>query len=285
MPLDAPNLSDTGSLTDPGVTARRLLFVMLSLIQILPIWAIRYAPLPDIGAHLAAASIWHNYYDPNFDLQRYYTLSLGLNPYCGYYVVLHLLAFPFGIDVANRLVLSGNVLSIPIGMWWLARRFDRSEWLSVAAFPFAWTMSFNYGFMPCSLGFALVPLGLALFDRYCERPGAGSGALAVLCGTTIYFFHILPWGLYLAAGGLIGLLHRGRSLRRIGGRLLVWLTTVVIGVIVTRFGSGKGMGRGTLTFTVSGPDALGTLARTFFDWVWTSFDGHQLSLLAGPLGF
>src|ERR1043165_9842909 len=95
----------------------------------------------------AAASIWHHYPDPSFDLPRYYELTLGAVPYWGYYLLVYVLAFPFGVDIANRLVLSLYVLGLPLATLLLARRFGRSAWLALCTFPLTWSYCFAMGFV------------------------------------------------------------------------------------------------------------------------------------------
>lgn len=258
-------------------------FALLSAASVLPVWIVRYHPLADLPNHLAATSIWYNYKNPVYQFSQYYYLDLGANPYWGYYALMLGLIPLAGLDIANRLVLCLYILGLPLGITWLSVRFGRSPWLGLFAFPFIWTFCWIVGFIHTSLGFALVIWALAAFDSFCERPRPMRAALAALLGASIYFFHVVPWGLYWSCAGLIGLLHEQRSWRRLAGRFGVWAAAVVPGVVVTLTGRGKGMGQGLRRYSFSWDRNYGNLLRQLYDWTWNNCTGHEDELLAGVL--
>lgn len=258
-------------------------YAALSIAALVPIWLVRYQPLPDLAVNLAAGSILHHHADPRFDFARYYDLALGLTPYWGYYAPLHLFAYVVDIETANRLILSLYAIGLPVGSALLARRFDRSPWLGLFAFPIVWNFNFSIGFISFCLGLAGLPFALVLFDRFCERPTVVRGALAAIAGTTIYFLHLLPWGAFLAAAGLIGLFHRGRSIARIAGRLAVWIVPLVAGVYVTLYGSGLHMGRGVASRFAARYYPMWQSVSEMYMWTWDCCAGREDEVLAGLL--
>lgn len=215
-----------------------LVFGLLLLASLLPIWGVRFHPIADLPAHLAAVSVWHHHSDPRYDFAQYYELHLGVTPYWGYYLLVHLLSFPFGLDGANRFVLSLYVIGLPLGLKVLAGRFGRSRWLALFAFPLLWNYNFAIGFVPFCLGLALCLFALAVFDRFCERPTLGRATLAALLGSLCFFAHLLPWSLYLACAGLIGLLHQGLTPRTLALRVAVWAVALGAGLSVILGGTG-----------------------------------------------
>ena len=100
---------------------QRWLFCALVAVSLVPIWAVEFHPLPDLCEHLAAVTIMRHHADPAWDFQRYYDLSLGLEPYWGYYGLLYVLSYPFGIELANRMLLSVYVVALPLGIGLLPR--------------------------------------------------------------------------------------------------------------------------------------------------------------------
>jgi hypothetical protein len=212
-------------------------FALLAVASLVPIWAVRFQPLPDLPNHLAAVSVWHHIDDPRFDFARYYRILLVPEPYWVYYLSTHLLAFPLGLDAANRVVLSLYVVGLPLGAWLLGARFQRSPWLSLFVFPLAWNFNFAIGFITFCVGLVALPFALVLFDRFCERPTVARGVAAAAAGGGMYFTHLLPWGAYLGCAGMIGLLHEGRSLKRLAGRAAVWAVSLPIAAAVTLQGS------------------------------------------------
>ncbi len=245
-----------------------VVFGVLSAVQLIPIWCVRAHPLPDLPNHLAAVSIWHHLQDARFDFARYYELRLGATPYWTYYLSTHLLAYVVGLDAANRVMLSVCVVGLPVGFAALASRFDRSPWLALFAFPLAWNFNLAIGFVTFAVALALLPFALVAFDAFCARPSFGRGVLAGLLGVGEFFSHLLPWGMYLGCAGMIGLLHEGRTARRLASRAAVWSAGAAAGLAVIRFGSTMHMGhielpRGMLPF--------GQSLREFPDWVLDVF--------------
>ena len=254
-------------------------FVALIVASLIPIWLIPRQPLPDQAVHLAAASVLHSLHDPAFDFARYYDLSLGLNPYWGYYGPMYLLSFLFKVETANRVVLSLYAASLPIGTALLARRFDRSPWLGLFAFPIVWNYNFGIGFISFSIALGLLPFALASFDWFCERPTVIRGFLAALLGTAMYFCHLLPWGMYLGAAGLIGLLHRGRTFTRILSRLFVWSVSALVGIFVTLRGKGLHMGSMNQGITWKRYPTWQSIGE-LYQWTWDAWTGHEDEALA-----
>ncbi|HEX4459132.1 MAG TPA: hypothetical protein VIA18_14240 [Polyangia bacterium] len=250
------------------------------MVSLVPIWSVGYHPLPDLANHMAAASVWTHLHDPKWDFERYYELNLGLNPYWGYYAPMRVLAPIFGVNIANRLVLSLYVTLLPFGTLWLALRLDRSRWIALFAFPFIWTFCFTFGFIHTSIGLALVPGAVAAFDWFCERPTIPRGIVAGVLGAAIYFCHVVPFLLYLGCAGLIGLLHRDRSLARMAARLAVWCSTFAIGLVVSLFGHGKGMGTTPSHYTFSWDRHPIDLLLHAYDWTWNNCTGHEDEILA-----
>jgi hypothetical protein len=219
----------------------RCTLAALCLASLLPLWLVRYPPLFDWPNHVAAASAWAHYSDPAWHFARYYELRLGPVAYWTYYALVRGLTPLVGLFVADRLTLSLYVIALPIGMVLLARRFGRSEWLALLVFPVLWNWNLASGLIPFCLGMALLPFALVAFDRFCEQPTVARAALALATAIATFFSHLLPWGMWLGAAGLIGLLHRGLGWRTLALRLVVWLVPVVVAVWVMRYGGGYGM--------------------------------------------
>jgi hypothetical protein len=270
-------------MTERERTLFRLAFAALCLVTLLPFWTVRYFPIPDLPNHIAAASVWHNYGNPDFDVQRYYRLHLGLAPYWGYYLLANLLAHPVGIIAANRLIMSFYAVGLPIGMLLLARRFGRSDWLSLFAFPLVWNFNLAIGFGPYVLGLAVLPFALVLFDRFCEQPMPGNAAGAAALGIATFFCHLLPWGMWFAMAGMIGLLHRDRGWKQLALRLGVWLVPFVVGIIVIRTASYYELNRVSAHFAYSKHslrDSLREMPGFILDNYATSDEGYVAAALA-----
>jgi hypothetical protein len=255
----------------------RPLFLVLIAASLVPIWAVHHHPLGDLAEHLAAGSVLHNYANPQYDFARYYQLSLRPEPYWGYYGPLHLLAYPFGVELANRLVLSLYAVGLPIGMLLLALRFGRSPYLALFSFPMIWNFNFAVGFLPFCMGLAALPFAIVLFDRHCERPSWARGAIAAAAAIVLFFCHLLPWVMFLGAAGAIGLLHQGRWWRRLAGRFAVFLPALVTGIFVSLH-SRKMQLAGAQHLELSFVPLKQSLLE-LYNWVWNAYTGREEDVL------
>lgn len=284
LPSDDPALPERAPDLASASTPRWVFWLwgLLLIASLIPIWTVRYQPLPDHAEHLSAAAILHHYRDPAFEFSRYYTLKLGLVPYWGYYFGVLFFAAAFGVDIANRIVLSLYVAGLPIGFGLLARQFGRSPHLGLFVFPVIWNQNFFIGFTPFCIGFLILPYTLILYDRFCQQPSWKTALAAMAGGIATFFAHLLPWGMYVGATGLIGLCHEKRTLRRISSRFGVWLFPVVFGVSVMLRGRGLGMGKVGRGLSWA-RRSFGENVRVLYDFVWNGCVGHEDELLIGIL--
>lgn len=218
------------------------LFVLLAAATILPIWIARYLPLLDLPNHLAAITVWHYHDDPAWNFAQYYDLNLVPLPYWAHYYTVHLLTYVTrSVELANKIFLSGYALAVPLGARLLARRFGRSEWLAWLTFPLVWNFNLCDGFVAYCAGFAALLSALALVDVHYERPRWWTALAVTLSGSLIYFFHLLPYALYLVLASLLVLVQR-RPLapRLLAARWLPVLACALVGLWALRHGNTMG---------------------------------------------
>ncbi len=184
-------------------------FVVLALASVLPIWIARYLPLLDLPNHLAAVAVWHYYDDPKWDFARWYDLNLVPLPYWAHYYTVHLLTYVTrSVELSNKIFLTAYAVALPAGAWALARRFGRSPWLALFAFPLVWNFNLGDGFIAYCAGFAVVPLALVVVDRHAAEPTWERALAVAAIGSLTYFFHLLAYALFLVCAGLVVLAQR-----------------------------------------------------------------------------
>lgn len=184
-------------------------FALSALVTVLPIWVAEYLPLLDLPNHLAAVAVWHYHDDPKWDFARFYDLNLVPLPYWAHYYTVHLLTYVTrSVEVANKIFLTGYAVALPAGVWALARRFGRSPWLALFAFPLVWNFNLGDGFIAYCAGFAAVPLALVLVDRHATAPSWRRALAVAVVGSLTYFFHLLAYVLFLVCAGLVVLAQR-----------------------------------------------------------------------------
>lgn len=190
-------------------------FTLLCVVALLPLGASRILPLSDEPNHLSVAYILHNIGDPGARLRELYDVSIPAVPYVGYYLLVHLVAFVVGVELAHKVVLAAYVLSLPLAALWWTRRTGREPWLSILAFPLAYSFSWSIGFHPFNVGLALFLLAGAAIDAFLERPSARMGALVAALALASDFGHPLAIVALYAAIPVLVLAHRP-PLRRLG---------------------------------------------------------------------
>lgn len=259
-------------------------WIVLAIGTCAPIWWVQYLPLLDLPNHLAAITVWHYHDDPRWDFARFYDLNLAPLPYWAHYFTVHLLTYlTRSVEIANRLFLTAYALAVPGGALVFARRFGRSPWLSLFTFPLVWNANFAEGFIACCAGLAMVPWVLVLVDRHLERPTAGRALAVLSCGSLIYFFHLLPYALFLVCAGLLVLARGPAAPQRLLARGLPVLLCTGIGLWALRHANGMHFHRLSGEGRQFVYDSLGETLRRFpgrlIDFIPSSIDECLLVVL------
>ncbi len=180
----------------------RLLFFALAVLYVLPFWVVRHVPTTDGPCHTYNAWILLHHADtrhyPLF--ARYYEVNGKPYPNWIGHAGMALLMTAVPPAVAEKLFVSGYVLTFLAGAWYLAGSVRPEErWPAFLAFPFAYHQLFQYGFYNFSLSVAWFLFALGFWWRHRERPGwrfaVGINLLLWLC----YASHILSLALALLA--------------------------------------------------------------------------------------
>jgi hypothetical protein len=211
-------------------------FAVSAVATVLPIWIAKYLPLLDLPNHLTAVAIWHYHDDPKWDFARFYDLNLVPLPYWAHYYTVHLLTYVTrSVETANKIFLTAYALALPAGTWALARRFGRSPWLALFAFPLVWNFNLGDGFIAYCAGFAAVPPALVVVDRHAREPTWERALAVAAVGTLTYFFHLLAYVLFLVCAGMVVLAQRrALSPKLLAARALPVLSCAGIGLWALR---------------------------------------------------
>ena len=173
-----------------------LVWLVLTIVALVPVWGQRLLPMLDTPSHLALARGWHSFHDPAFRIAEFYSLRIRPVPYVAFYGTIHLLMYVMPIEVANKLFLSAYLVLFPLSILSVARALGRSPWLALGAFPLAFNQNWIYGFssflMSVALSFFALAQVLWLLREPTTKRGLGLGVLCLLA----YMFHILPWAMF-----------------------------------------------------------------------------------------
>lgn len=177
----------------------RVLAVALAVATVaalVPIWWPRFLPLGDLPSQLDSVAVWHRLSDPAWGYGAFYQAARAPVPGSGYAYLVHLLAYPLPIEIANKLWLTLYTLAVPASLGAVALRFGRSPWLALLGCPLVFSGALASGPLSFSAGLPCALFALAALDRMLERPSARRAAAVVALALGAYFLHPAAWLLF-----------------------------------------------------------------------------------------
>jgi hypothetical protein len=203
------------------------LFLALTLLQLVPIWSVRYLPTSDGATHLYNAWVMREILTARAEepIKQYYQINWQPNPnWFGH----AFMAAAMGVvppTIAEKLLVSATILIFFAGLWFFTGANDeRSRAYAFLGFPFAYNALLQMGFynFAFSVGLYLLIVGVWWSQR--DGPDASTvgtiGSLLFVC----YFVHPMSTLMAMGSTGLMWLatLH-GRILRRHAIHLIAFL--------------------------------------------------------------
>lgn len=260
----------------PGSFTFWALLLVLSLLGLWPVWCTDLLPVVDAGSHLQLIKILHEW-KTNKLLQAHYVPVKAIVPYISYYQVVSWVSYLGPIEWANKVVLSGCLLALPLSALALIRAAGHSRWLVFGVLPWMLNADFIMGFFNFLMSIPLFLGVLALHLRFLQRPTllrAGAVAL-LLCGMAVT--HYLLWSVTLALLPTLGVIY---GLRHGWQRALWWpvrdgmLGLPSVGILAPWFVSYFVFAEGAVT-----PDVYGRPTGTLSERLQNIYSGEHL----GPI--
>jgi hypothetical protein len=187
-----------------------LAFGVLAIAAVWPLFYVRYPAIQDWPQHLAAVRVLHDFADPRLGFARFFELRLQDTQYLSYYLAAHGLAYLFGVELANRLLVAAAMVAIPYAVRSLLHALGKDGRMGLLALPLTYNAHLILGFFNFTAAIALSLYAIALGLRLRRDYSIGrAGVLAALV-VVIFYTHVVPFGLTAIALVLVGL---GSSLR------------------------------------------------------------------------
>ena len=260
------------------------LWLILTLLALMPIWSARLIPMLDSPNHLALVRAWHSFHDPQYRIAENFELHLRLAPYIAYYWINHMLMYVVSIETANRLVLSLYVVAFPLCALALTRALRRDAALALFAFPLMFNQNWMYGFTAYNLAVCSLLLCLALVIRYVDEGRAWQAALLGVLGAVTFLFHIMPY-VYLGIMGMGLLVTDYRRWRRLLVLAVSLLPSLALAVWSVRASQNDGVyfkSKGAFAATWRDfPTSIIELPRRVMEIFPGGWDAVALGLLVG----
>jgi len=178
-----------------------LLWAGLWLLQLAPVWALRWFPTQDGPSHLENANILLLMGRPDLPVFReYFAINRQPTPNWLGHLALAMLIRVSNPFAAEKLLVTAYILGLPLAAAYAFRALrPDSAPLAVLAFPFLSNCLLHYGFYNFCLSMVLFFVVLGYWLR--RRAGAGWRATAALAALLVLLYgcHVVSWGLALAA--------------------------------------------------------------------------------------
>lgn len=178
-----------------------ILFAILGLILVAPVWTVKYPPLVDFPNHLASSFVLAHMHDPRFHFSRFYAPDWQLSPYVTMDLLLVGLQKFLPVQLAGRIVLTLSLIAVPLAAWVFVREANPGE--SRLAF---WSLLvcnniffFLNGFINMQISMALCFLTVGLWLKYLKKPRKALWWIVCGLATALYFTHIVGF----AVAGLL----------------------------------------------------------------------------------
>jgi hypothetical protein len=168
-----------------------LLCLALILIHLIPIWAFTYFPSQDGPAHLNNATILREYHDrPVF--REYYSLNKNLTPNWVGHLVMAGLMYLMPALVAEKMLLSGYVILLPISLCYVLRTIcPDGAFLTVLIFPFVYNFLLHMGFYSFSYSLVMFFFVVGYWLKHHEGLTRRDAMLLAILSLVLYFGHIV----------------------------------------------------------------------------------------------
>ncbi len=147
-------------------TGYYLLFVMLLVLQLCPIWLAAYPAMHDYPNHLARAHILHEYNDSR-EYQATYHRDGRLIPNLSMDLIVPALMNFVSIEASSKIFLSLVVVVFNLGLHQLGFAINgRPHWNVLAATFFTYNFAWSFGFVNYMFGLGLFFITLAMWLRF-----------------------------------------------------------------------------------------------------------------------
>lgn len=216
-----PRTAHAAAWASPGAwawaRAPELLFAAFVALAVIPLWLVPHVPTQDGANHvhtvtsllrLPGSALLQQYYLPNYGLQpNWLTQAL----FAGLIQVV-------SPELAEKLVLSGYLVLLPLAFRYALPRTARGRWAALAIFPFLHSYPFHMGFWNFSYSLVLFFMVVGYWHRtrgrFTPRRGLGFTALTLVA----FLAHSVSTSAAFAAISAILAWRAGLGLARSAGR-------------------------------------------------------------------
>lgn len=184
-----------------------LLFALLVVIHLVPLWSFRYFATQDGPATIENANILRLYDDPRLPVfHEYFKINEKPSPNWAVQILLAGLMSIFPPLIAEKVLLSGYVLLFPLSVRYAIRSIrPESSFVAVLCFPFIYNYLLNVGFYNFVYSLAMFFFLVGCRIRHPRAPRLRHTILLATIATLLYFCHIVSLVMAIVALAVLDL--------------------------------------------------------------------------------
>jgi hypothetical protein len=216
--------------------------IVLMLVNLLPIWLVRFPPLQDYPNHLLSAHVLAHYSDPNFDYAQNFVLARRPVPNILGDLIMAALACVMPTPLAGKLFLSLYIVLFPLSLFYLINAVDSKKLLlGLFGYPLTYSWFFNMGFLNfCfSLPLYFFAVGFWWKTRSGQRNQVSRIAVLGLFTLLIYLCHFLTFGAWAITVIFLSLTSLGWRAKIRQGILLIGCATITLLLVILISGEAR----------------------------------------------
>lgn len=191
-----------------------MLFVLLAILNIWPIWFSNYFPTVDGPSHLYNAQLIGELWKGNTFFQSFIEINSEWVPnWTGHFVLAILMKLGLPVFAANKILLGIIALGIPLAFKKLVKELGSPiTGISFFSLIFVYTFLFGMGFYNFGLGIFMTLISISLYIKGRKQTYKWIQVLLFLCIALCFFSHLVCFGIlcfYFLIDFLMGLGKKG----------------------------------------------------------------------------
>ncbi len=208
-----------------------LLLAVVAAWAAVPLWVVDHPAIQDLPQHMAAVRVLADYGDPDLAFAQYFTIDLTRTQYLAYYLAAILLSWPFGVLVANKLLITVSIVGTPYAMRSLLRSLGGDDRLALLVIALTWNAHLILGFMNFVAAIPLALWGLSLAVRERSEPSRRRSIALSIIALVCFYTHVVPFAFLALGAGLVAI---GGDLRASAKRLLPLAPALLAALVWTQ---------------------------------------------------
>ena len=172
-----------------------IIFLLLIIVHLIPIWIFKYFPSQDGPAHIENATIIREYNQPERSVfRKYYTFNKNFTPTWIGHLILAGLMYIVPLLVAEKIFISGYVVLLPLSVRYALKAIRQdTDFLAYLSFPFIYNYFFHLGFYEFSYSLALFFFVMGFWLKYREEFTPKKVLILTFLSLLLFFFHVVSF--------------------------------------------------------------------------------------------